>query len=890
MFLLLCLLLSSVYAQPVQYGYFRKVSTNDAGSIHVGLVNKGQVNLVFKTLYVNGQKVTLVIDTGKKDEWNYFPPDAKEGDVLWYYFTKPVVNPDGIAELIIKFAKTPIKPVEVKIETEGSQVLTTVVKPTPILLSVSYISFSNDFSKAYIYVQNKSDADFYIGTIGLYSEDINKTLKDDTLKIPLRTKVCLSAKLPKPVRKGNRFYVIIRTKEGITFGASVHAFKSFPILSQSGPLSGIEFDNDGLNSKEIVPHYGLVHDQFDIVGSRIITNLKDPKYLKPEQMSYYCCNQGLIKYGAPYFGELCDAYLLHTEPSGVDYLGRYSNKDFHYTQAKTRYIKECVEPNRLFAITETAHAYGDFYKEMTPEEVRLRAYYNISRGAKGLFWRLGYLGQYSEHSRKMIEKEVARINEELRLLRPLLKIGDNVDGMAETTEPLVEASTILGGDMGIVLILFNHDRSFAWPEYERVNKKPFFLMPNMDPFVVTVELPEGEEVKDLYEVGGDWQRPGYTVKDGKLSFKVSGIDATRQFVIDFGHRLYNLDEDRNGIEDIVEVMNKPLWSVNKEFPDLLVIYPVEGPDVQFMEKQYFFGIADPKMGIIRHTFEFKNVGQSVFKIGNPEGLPSGLKVTIPKKEIEPGEGSEVDMEYTPSGEGKVDLEFLVPTNDPNESEIKLQIGGIVRKELTYYPEKLVFNNVKIHKTVTIVDNRYGQLDITNVKVSSPEIAYKIETTSKSVVDSYADVFNGERLVKTHNITIDSDLIKLINNPDQFIEIETNNQYYPVLKIPIVVPSNIFVKVNPDGFFFGFVKKGSKISKKVVIRPVQDDKFKITEVSSPSEFITVERVQLGKDQGYEITVTLDLTTPVGTIQSNIKVYTNLPEKPVIEIPIYGMVRE
>jgi hypothetical protein len=852
-------------------------------------VNKQEWSIVLKTLYVNGHKVSLAIDPGQKDEWNYFPPDVKEGDILWYYFIEPIVRPGRATELIIKFAKSPVKSVDVKIETDEGQILTTVIDPKPTPLSVSFIGFSDDFYKAYIYIRNKGNTDFSINTLGLNSEDINEVRKG-TLIVPHGTKVCLPIKLPIPIRQGKQLYITVGTKEGMRFGTSVRAFKSFPIISQSGPLSGVEFNDDGLDFKEIVSNYGLVHDQFDIVGTRIITDLKDPKYLKHSQMSYYCCNQGLIKYGAPYFGELFDAYLLHTEPSGVDYLGRYNEKDFHYTQAKTRYIKECVEPNRLFAISETAHAYADFYKEMVPEEVRLRTYYNISRGAKGLFWRLGYFGKYAEQSRKLIIQEVARINQELMLLRPLLKIGDNVEGMAETTEPLVEASTVLCGDVGIILILFNHDRSFAWPEYERINKKPFFIVPNMNPFIVTVKLPGGAKVKNLYEVGGKWQKPEYTIKEEKLSFKIDGIDTTRQFVIDFGYGLYNLDADRDDIADIVKVMNKPLWKVNKEFPVLPIIYPVEGPDIQFIEKQYFFGTVDPRQKAIKHSFEFKNAGKSVLKIGNPGDAPSGLKVTIPANETESGESGKVDIEYALSGEDKVDIEFFIPTNDPNEPKIRLQIGGIVRKELSYYPEQLVFDQAKSQKTITVVDNRNGQLEITNVKVSSPEITYKVETTSKTIIDSHADVFGGERLVKTYKITVGPNQVKLPDKKDQFVEIETNSSHYPLLEIPIIIPENILVKISPDRFFFGFIKRGNNVSRKIVIQPVHKDKFDITEISSPWGFIVVDKIQLDKGQKYELTAALDAAAPVGAIQGNIKVHTNLPAQPVIKIPVYGMVKE
>jgi hypothetical protein len=332
LFLFLCLPDRSVYAQPIQYKYFRKVSANDAGSIHLGIINEQERDLVFKALCVNGRKVSLAFDpgiedpiTGKKRKWTYFPPGAEPGHVLWYYFTEPVVKPGKVAEIIIKFAKSPIKPVELKIEAEGGQVLTIIIELRPMPLSISFIGFNDNFSKAYIYVYNKGDADFFIDTVELYSEDIQKRLTGSSLRIQPGSKVCVPVKLPRPAHKGERFYAIISTKEGITFGASVRAFTGFPI-------SGV--DDDGLSYKRVVSGR-LRYDQFDIVGSRIITNLTNPRYLRPGQMACYGCNQGLLKYGAPYFSELCDAVRFHTEPSGAAYLGQYNEKDFHYTQAKT---------------------------------------------------------------------------------------------------------------------------------------------------------------------------------------------------------------------------------------------------------------------------------------------------------------------------------------------------------------------------------------------------------------------------------------------------------------------------------------------------------------------------------------------------------------------------
>jgi hypothetical protein len=557
----------------------------------------------------------------------------------------------------------------------------------------------------------------------------------------------------------------------------------------------------------------------------------------------------------------------------------------------TRYIKECVEPNRLFAVTETAHAYGEFYKEMFPEEVRLRAYYNISRGAKALSWRLGYLGQYTENSRKSIRQEVSRINQELTLLRPLLRIGDNVDNMADTSEPLVEASTILGGDRGILLILFNHDRSFAWPEYERINKKPFWIVPKPDPLQVTVRLPQGAQVKDLYEVGGDWIRPRYTIRNDELSFIIDGIETTRQFVIAFDHSLYKLDSDANGIPDIDQVkMAQEIRRLRKPKKMDKVIFPTIAPDIQFVEKQYNFGTIDPKQEMVTHIFPFRNIGGKPLVINSPSKISSDIEVTISKKTFKPNEEGEIRVEFLIRGKsGKQHKEFYLTTNDPNEQKIRLAIGGIVKPGLLYYPQILRFSDEASEKKITIVDQRRGRLKINKIISSCSELSTQIETETRTIVDSYSDVFHGERILNVHYITVISNSK---DDPKGFktnLEIHTNSNYYPVINIPVVMEPSIFVEIYPKNIFFGLVEKGMAKALKINITAKKGELLIIKKVESPFDYLTV-KVTKTRIDAYELTASLTEEVPVGSIKNALKIYTNNEQQPIVEIPVYALIKD
>ena len=150
----------------------------------------------------------------------------------------------------------------------------------------------------------------------------------------------------------------------------------------------------------------------------------------------------------------------------------------------------------------------------TPEEVRLMCYYSISRGAKGIFYR-------DRPQSPQLRNAIRNINEELQILKPYLRIGEPVT-LAESSQPRVEANTILAGDKGIILILINHDNTGF--------DEPFTYTPKSN-FTVTIHIPDGLDIKEIYDVGNNLKKLEYKVQGKEIIIPIKRLDLTKQIIL-----------------------------------------------------------------------------------------------------------------------------------------------------------------------------------------------------------------------------------------------------------------------------------------------------------------------------------------------------------------------
>ncbi|MBI4232617.1 tetratricopeptide repeat protein, partial [Candidatus Peregrinibacteria bacterium] len=158
----------------------------------------------------------------------------------------------------------------------------------------------------------------------------------------------------------------------------------------------------------------------------------------------------------------------------------------------------------------------------TSGEVRLFAYYALSRGTKGIFYR------WSDEALRnpIYQSEIKKINTEIQTLKPFITYSEPVS-LAIASNPKVEASTLQAGYDAIILLLINHDTKSS-PDI--INSFSYTVKEN---FTVTVHIPDGSVIASVSEVISKDKalRIKYTQEGDKITIPIQRLDLTDAFII-----------------------------------------------------------------------------------------------------------------------------------------------------------------------------------------------------------------------------------------------------------------------------------------------------------------------------------------------------------------------
>jgi Protein of unknown function (DUF1573) len=107
-----------------------------------------------------------------------------------------------------------------------------------------------------------------------------------------------------------------------------------------------------------------------------------------------------------------------------------------------------------------------------------------------------------------------------------------------------------------------------------------------------------------------------------------------------------------------------------------------GPKIVFQEKEYDFGtvVQGEK---VKHSFVVTNTGDDTLKIGNVHAS-CGCTAALPdKKELLPGESTNIKVEFNSTGRTGSQVKYIsVKSNDKETPEFSLKFYGEVVKEQT----------------------------------------------------------------------------------------------------------------------------------------------------------------------------------------------------------------
>ena len=302
-------------------------------------------------------------------------------------------------------------------------------------------------------------------------------------------------------------------------------------------------------------------------------------------------------------------------------------------------------------------------------------------------------------------------------------------------------------------------------------------------------------------------------------------------------------------------------------------------DIRFDNYTYDFGKIEPGQKIER-TFVFKNAGDKELTVSNVRTTCGCTAALLSDKNIPSKGKGEIKVSFDTTGRsGLENQKIFVHSNDSITPIVQLQIQGLVKADLAISPRNIAFGDIKkgtISTREIYITDQTGE----NVKVTKVESypSFLSAIFSSITVKSY----QGYKVLIS--LSPNTPLCSLEGK----VTIYTTDKKH--LEIEIPVTANIIgdIEFYPSMFFFGFVKQGSNPTAIITISTTGAAPLKIERVENGQNFISTKFISTSEGKKYKLTATLSKDIPKGNIKGTITIYTDNPDQPRIEIPIFGFV--
>jgi len=364
----------------------------------------------------------------------------------------------------------------------------------------------------------------------------------------------------------------------------------------------------------------------------------------------------------------------------------------------------------------------------------------------------------------------------------------------------------------------------------------------------------------------------HTTKNGRNHFLVvAGVikDKIRLIEVDGSTQLLSQNEFSNIWNGTVLAISKPPQTS-----------AAEQPDVQTDEVLYDFGYAQHQQ-TITHTFKLKNVGSLPLVIQDVGSSCACTAVLLSEKTVLPNQTAEIEAKFeTQYRRGRRTATVKVRTNDPDTPVIYFTLTGVIAGLARVVPNNLYLKNLwsqeAIQKTIEIYDPGDGRLKVKSVQSSSPYITTKLRHIYK------------DGLVAKIFVNVKPGLP--VGELKEKLTILTEGYRYPHVEVLVKGHVGGALRLSPDQFFMGFIKKGQVARRVARLRKNGPADLKILgiESSHPSVTAEFEEIKPGKEYAIEATFTAP-ASQTGKVDALIKIHTNDSAQPLLEVPFYAIVK-
>lgn len=298
-----------------------------------------------------------------------------------------------------------------------------------------------------------------------------------------------------------------------------------------------------------------------------------------------------------------------------------------------------------------------------------------------------------------------------------------------------------------------------------------------------------------------------------------------------------------------------------------------------------FGVV-PKGEKIVHDFQIRNEGDAPLSITQVQPA-CGCTVADFDKTIAPGQVGKVHAVVdTATFNGPIAKGVTVFTDDPATPQIELTVRAKVEPYLSVKPGYARYIYVKgepgkplIGQTVWSPDGT--PFEITKVEATKPYLKTSVREAVKE--ERQADV-EGKQWRVDIELADDSPVGALAET----VTITTNHPKQKLIQIPVSGFVRPVVAVTPPVADFGNIELKDVLSKAVNLRNFATEPIKITGVEDDLSGIDSKLEPLNEGREYQVRLTLKPELGKGPFSGVLKITTDSPKQPVIEVPLKGVV--
>lgn len=291
--------------------------------------------------------------------------------------------------------------------------------------------------------------------------------------------------------------------------------------------------------------------------------------------------------------------------------------------------------------------------------------------------------------------------------------------------------------------------------------------------------------------------------------------------------------------------------------------------------------------VIKADFEIRNTGSAPLEITQVRPT-CGCTVAKHDRVIAPGAVGKIHAEVdTAAFSGPNSKAVLVFTNDPENPQVNLVVKFDARSFVEIFPKPLLSFNVLQGEPAT-------DKVVVGTADGSPMRITGADNGGGPLTVSFRELPEKERIPELKGPQWEVKVTVPANAPEgllnQKITLKTSHPKAPEVGITVTGSVRPIIRVVPGEINFGTVQATAPIGRNIVlISNRQDAKLELTAVEVDNKAFSTEVIPVAAGQRYQVAVTLNAGASKGTHSTKLRIKTNDPARPSIEVPVLAVVQ-